>query len=253
MVDSQAGAGVDTPLASAVTSSSSPGVALIVGSLVLGILILVLVKWLLSGKGIAASKKRDAVVIVGPLAVGKTVLAYKLCHDKIVTTVTSMKPSSLVLRAGEGKKGTTVIDFPGHPRLRPQLMADYLPRAKKIVFVLDSTNARLREAAELLYDLFTDPVVEKNAPPILIACSKIDGPASRPVPRIKLSLQDEIEKIRRTRQSVGEVGEESKGRSELGRQGQAFNLDRDAPVELRFEAVSAVSGAGIDALISFIE
>jgi signal recognition particle receptor subunit beta len=226
--------------------------SLIIVSLVIGIIIFVLIKRVLGGKN-AASKKRDAVLIVGPSAVGKTVLAYKLCHDKIVTTVTSMKPSTLLLKSKEGRKNATLIDFPGHPRLRPQLIAEYIPRAKKIVFVLDSTNARLREAAELLYDLFTDPVVEKNSPPILIACAKIDGPASRPVPRIKLSLQDEIEKIRKTRQSVGELGEESRGRSELGRQGQAFSLDRDAPVELRFEAVSSVSGAGIESLISFIE
>ena len=70
--------------------------------------------------------------------------------------------------------------------------------------------------------------------------------------RIKLNLQDEIDKIRKTRQSITESNEIG-ARIILGREGHPFNLDRDAPVEVKFEAISAKEGTGLNQLLSFCD
>ncbi len=176
-------------------------------------------------------------------------------HDKNVNTVTSMKPNLVEVKKNHSSNGKniSIVDFPGHPRLRSKLKADYMKRAKKIVFVIDSSNnaASIRDAAELLYDVFIDPALEHNGPPIFVACSKSDLPNALPALRMKLKLQEEIEKVRKTRQSV-EESNESTNRVVLGREGQPFNVDRDSPVEIIFEAISA-QGSKLDALMNYLE
>jgi signal recognition particle receptor subunit beta len=210
--------------------------------------------WLLVARK-KKSTKKDLVLLVGPCGGGKTVLAYRLQSDKVVLTVTSIKPHTVQLKADSAKDGAGVslVDFPGHPRLKSQLASDYLPRAKKVVFVLDavSTMSKLREAAELMYDMFTDPCFENNGPPVLVACNKCDAPGALPALRLKLKLQEEVEKIRKTRQSVQESNEAG-SRVVLGREGQPFSIDRDAPVEVTFEAVSAQAGTKLDVIKTFI-
>lgn len=201
------------------------------------------------------STKKDLILLVGPSGSGKTVLAYKMHSDKVVPTVTSMKPHTLQVKSqSKGGKTVSVVDFPGHPRLRSQLASDYLARAKKVIFVMDSVNnvSKLREAAEYLYDMFTDPSFENNGPAVLVACNKCDVAGALSALRTKLRLQEEVEKIRKTRQSLQESNETG-GRVVLGREGQPFSIDRDSPVEVAFESVSATAGTKLEALLSFID
>jgi signal recognition particle receptor subunit beta len=174
------------------------------------------------------STKKDLILLVGPCGGGKTVLGYRLQGGKTVSTVTSMKPHLLQVKSeSNSSKTVSVIDFPGHPRLRSQLVSEYLARAKKIVFVIDSANnvAKLREAAEYLYDLFIDPSFESGGPPVMVVCNKSDVPGALPAMRTKLRLQEEVEKIRKTRQSLQESNETG-GRVVLGREGQPFSIDK---------------------------
>ena len=198
------------------------------------------------------SPSKNSVLLIGPSGSGKTVLLLHLCGiSDVVSTVSSMKPQTQTLKGRNG--AFPVVDFPGHPRLRPQLVSEYLNQAKKIVFVIDSTNsAKIREAAEILYDIFTDPIFDKKGPAVLIACNKCDVTGSRPPPRIKLSLQDEVDKIRKTRQSIAESNEIG-SRIVLGRDGHPFSIDRDSPVEVQFVAVSAQKGTGVDQISSFMD
>lgn len=225
----------------------------IIIAVVLGAIGLIVYWFLIARK--KKSTKKDLVLLIGPSGSGKTVLGYRLQDGKTVPTVTSMKPHELKVSTSlNGSKNVTVIDFPGHPRLRSHLASEYLARAKKIVFVVDSVNnvAKIREAAEYLYDLFIDPSFESNGPPVMVVCNKSDVTGALPAMRTKLKLQEEIEKIRKTRQSLQESNESS-GRALLGREGQPFSMDRDAPVEVHFESVSGLMGTKLDELMKFID
>lgn len=196
-----------------------------------------------------SSRTRDIdVLFLGPVGGGKTVLSHLLCDGEIPDTITSMKPATMTL-LNRKSKSAVVVDFPGHPRLRSQI-SDSVKRAKKIIFVIDSTKVQtqIREAAEFLYDIFTNPAMD-NGPPMLIACNKSDVQGARPPARVKLALQQEIEKIRKTRQSLEVVGYSDVIR--LGRDGVEFSIERDSPVELSFSATSAKART-IDSINDFI-
>jgi len=200
----------------------------------------------LSKKG-KRSRSKDSIVFVGSCGSGKTLLAHRLCMGECPETITSMKLANMLYSATP--KPLPIVDFPGHPKLRSQL-PDVLGRAKKIVFVIDASNVqtKIRDAAEFLYDIFTNPLMD-NGPPILIACNKSDVPGVRPPARVKLALQQELEKIRKTRQSLEVTGDTET--IPLGREGKEFSIERDSPVEVTFAATSAKSGS-IDALCDFI-
>jgi signal recognition particle receptor subunit beta len=158
-----------------------------------------------------------------------------------------MKPSHLAFSSSQ--KSIPIVDFPGHPRLRTQLM-ESLSSAKKIVFVIDASNiqSHVRVAAEFLYDLFTNPLMD-NGPSVMVACNKSDVAGARPPARVKLALQQEIEKIRKTRQTLEVTGESDV--MPLGREGKEFVIERDSPVEVLFSAISGKSGS-LDAITDFI-
>lgn len=210
--------------------------------------------WLLVARK-KKSTKKDLILVVGPCGGGKTVLTYRLQLDKVLPTVTSMKPHTVQVRS-DSKSGAvaTVVDFPGHPRLKSQLALEYLHRAKKVIFVVDSVGnaAKIRDAAEQLYDMFIHPAFENNGPRLLVACNKCDVVGALPSLRIKLRLQEEIEKIRKTRQSLAESNETG-SRLVLGREGQPFNMDKDAPVEVFFESISAEAGTKLEEVKKFID
>ena len=182
----------------------------------------------------SSSKKGDSLLLCGPSGSGKTFLFYRLCVDKSPSTIMSMKPSILEYTP----KQLPVIDYPGHPRLRSLLYSKYLERAKQIVFMVDASNVQgqAREAAEFIYDLFTNPVID-NIKQFTIVCNKKDVGNARPHSRIKLTLQQELEKIKKTRKSL----EESEDGSfvPLGRDDKPFNFDIDSPIEVTFCELSA--------------
>ena len=195
------------------------------------------------------SKNKDAILFIGPCGAGKTALSYKVCYDCFPDTTTSIKAGKYILSRGNSKS-VPVIDFPGHPKLRSQVN-EYLSRARRIVFVVDASKiqTQAREAAEFLYDLFTNPLLE-NGPPMLIACNKSDIPGSRPPPRVKLAIQQELDKIKKTRQSMEIVGDNES--VSLGREGQPFSIERDPPIKVSFASISGKSAA-LDELYAFLE
>lgn len=218
--------------------------------LIIGLTVLVgfgIALFFLRSKGSSRNKDID-VLFLGPTGGGKTVLTHLICDGEIPDTITSMKPATHSFSAGKSRP-TTVVDFPGHPRLRSQL-SDSLRRTKKIIFVIDSSKVQtqIRDTAEFLYDLFTNPAMD-NGPPLLIACNKSDIPGARPPARVKLALQQEIEKIRKTRQSLEVVGDSDV--IPLGRDGVEFSIERDSPVEVSFSATSAKTRT-IDSINAFI-
>jgi signal recognition particle receptor subunit beta len=200
---------------------------------ILGLVILIIFFYSFQ-KQSGATKKRDTLLVCGPSGSGKTLLSYRLCLDKSPTTITSMRPSVLEFSS----KNIPVVDFPGHPRLRTLLYTTYLEQSREIVFVIDASNvqAQAREAAEFIYDLFTNPLIDKVTK-FHVVCNKNDVASARPPARVKLSLQQELEKIKKTRKSLEEADDASF--VPLGREGKPFSFDQDSPVEIDFCGLSA--------------
>mmetsp|Transcript_13306 Transcript_13306/g.24599 ORF Transcript_13306/g.24599 Transcript_13306/m.24599 type:complete len:227 (-) Transcript_13306:753-1433(-) len=200
---------------------------------ILGLIVLVFLSYFLKKEG--STNSRNKILVCGPSGSGKTLFSYRLCLDKSPTTITSMKPSLLEF----GPDRLSLVDFPGHPRLRTLLYTTYLEQTKEIIFLIDSSNVQnqAREAAEFLYDMFTNPLIDKVTK-FRVVCNKSDLSNSRPHSRIKLSLQQELEKIKKTRKSLEEADDGTF--VPLGREGKPFNFDQDAPVEIEFYSLSAM-------------
>jgi signal recognition particle receptor subunit beta len=221
---------------------SSVGYTLSAVTIVIGLLLIFL---LFKPTGMK-SKKKDQILVVGPSGSGKTFLTRKLAYSTEPNTVMSSEASILTSK----ERKYQLVDFPGHPKLRAQL-ADYLPRAKKILFMFDAskTQAQLRDAAEFLYDLFTNPEID-TCGRMLIVCNKSDLKGALPSARVKIALQNELEKIKGTRRSL-EDGDENNAMP-LGRSDQRFSFDQDSPIEVFFTDCSAKAG-NLQEIFDFVD
>lgn len=192
-------------------------------------------------------KQKEFILILGSINSGKTFLTRKLAYQSEPETITSSKPSIIISKNLKYK----LIDFPGHPKLRSQLN-NYLEQTKKIIFVFDSSNtqSQLRDSAELLYDLFTNPNID-SCGRMLFVCNKSDVKGSRPHARVKMAIQEELEKIKKTRKSL-EDGDDNANSVPLGRLDQRFTFEQDAPIEVFFTDCSAKNG-DLSEIIEFIE
>lgn len=74
-----------------------------------------------------------------------------------------------------GTRTASIIDVPGHASMRAKLEA-LLQEAAGIVFLVDAVDVtpQRTEAADLLYEVLTHPVVVRQRLPLLIACNKAD-------------------------------------------------------------------------------
>lgn len=93
-----------------------------------------------------------------------------------------------------GKKVHNVIDFPGHQRLRAELMTTYLRKAGKVIFVIDASNlkATLPSVAQQLYDLLTRTFISESSVPVVIACNKSDDPTAATPDQARSLLEAEL-------------------------------------------------------------
>ena len=158
--------------------------------------------------------RRDTVLLVGPSGGGKTALYRQLRYGTLGEgTVTSMRPNEGVFGVHEkfgarrGRK-LKVTDFPGHPRLQAGLL-HHLPTAKKIVFVVDATNADKKyviECAQMLYQTLAAPAVHSAKVPVLLLCNKTDNIRAQSVTSVLKQLEAEITRFRDTQGSLDSAG-----------------------------------------------
>lgn len=227
-----------------------------------------------SGGGSGPSKKRKGVVLfIGPCGSGKTAMCYRLSHGggqpaAAAVTVTSMEAcrypcstSTLVelgggsssVRGSSSTAAASLVDYPGHDRLRGGVGAE-LRTVDRVVFMLDGSAlaAQVSAGTELLYDVLTDPSLE-GCRGLMIALSKSDLKEAK-VSRAKTLLQKELDKLRGTRGMLGMQGEEDNMpvAMTLGRPGQPFSLDVDSPCEVMVAGCSVVKEDGLDAVVEFV-
>lgn len=209
-------------------------VALIVGLITLVIFIFVWRRGRVSRRGIC---------LVGLCESGKTLIFSQLIYKKAIESFTSMKENVGVLNI-ENKAPLKVIDVPGHERVRQRFFDTYKSTARGIVFVLDSfgLNKDIRDVAEYLYTVLSDPVISSNRPQVLILCNKQDHALAKGPQVIQSMLEKEMNLLRNTQtnqlEAVAEGG--NKKSTYLGHEGKNFEF-ADLSLRVEFAASSAQS------------
>jgi len=176
-----------------------------------------------------SSRKRNTVLLMGPCDAGKSLLFLRLVHKQFAMTCSSMKDNKGHFIAKIKDKILTLVDIPGHERLRGQYLDEYGSAALGIVFVVDSSTISRKtvaDVAEFLYSILTDPVIFKNKPRVLIACNKQDHDMAKRQTAVKSMLETEINTVRKTRSGALEsTSEDSFGDSVfLGREDRDFEF-----------------------------
>ena len=235
----------------------------------------------------------DTVALIGPCGAGKTRLFHALCYSQgnphqggpaVVSTVTSMKASAGYVSVtdrdndsadgNDGNEAVRLIDYPGHPSLRPK-MAPVVSASTRIVVAVDSTRP-VADGAALLHSILTDSNVASGwrktlagrstaTPPatkipVLVACTKSDVPKSKNWRRMKIQLRSELEKLEKIEgttavAAVADGGNVDGNRLSLAKgKGGGLDLDNlgeDIAATLHFFSVG--SGTGMEALEAFIK
>ena len=173
-----------------------------------------------------SDKRPNNVYIVGCLASGKTKLFYHLVLGQNLSTITSMSENKATLPVG--KKFVNLIDLPGHPRIRTQVLTS-IKEARAIIFVIDSETVlvKMNDIANLLYDILSTKEIYKNRVPVLVFCGKTDLHNARPVSIIREQLEQEFQYIRTNRQKSDFV--QTDDQSDflfLGDEKEEFNFDQ---------------------------
>ncbi|KAL9650799.1 hypothetical protein ABK040_001849 [Willaertia magna] len=211
-------------------------------------------------------KPRTANLIVGLPNSGKTTFFYKLKDDKVVNTHTSVKENTATFVPKinpEKKSAIELIDIPGHSRVRLQLINQYLPITKNVIYFLDASEFEAGPNAEFLYDLMTNyKFVEEFKPKqLFIALNKSDI-ALFVKNHIKRELEKELTTIHQTKQhlhqSLGDTStgdETNKNLLLLDSQKEDFTFEkwstlRGIPITIEF--CSVVSGDGLDKIVKSV-
>ncbi|KAM5163723.1 signal recognition particle receptor subunit beta [Mantella aurantiaca] len=186
---------------------------------------------------------RRAILLIGLSDSGKTLLFIRLLTGKFRKTQTSITATSVVYRAKSDKGSSfTLVDIPGHESLRPQFLEQYKTAARAMVFVVDSSafQREVKDVAEFLYQILTDATMQKNVPPILIACNKQDISMAKSAKLIQQQLEKELNTLRVTQSAAPSTLESSGSQSntQLGRKGKEFDFSQ-LPMKVEFLECSA--------------
>ncbi|KAI8324661.1 P-loop containing nucleoside triphosphate hydrolase protein [Martensiomyces pterosporus] len=206
---------------------------------------------LASGGGSSASKKRNnTILITGPLGSGKTAL---WCQLRFQDRKKRPTQTSMSINASEcfiNEVTTHLVDVPGHQKYRLE-RDSHLQAARGVIFMVDAAAVadEIRQTAELLYDVLADPHVQERETAVLLLCNKQDEQSALSNLRIRKMLEDEIDKLRSTRQAglerLGEDAADAAGDEKagdfLGYDGKAFSFD-DVPNIVQFNESSMVLG-----------
>ena len=188
----------------------------------------------------------ESVLILGPSGSGKTVLLHQLVSRSFRETVTSMELNELEHSANSSN--VSIVDFPGHPRLRHGLPKE-LDRARAIIFLIDCSDSSaqaVRGASELLAEVFTNPSFVDRAPPTMILCNKADMVSEAKgsiITSTKKRLNTELEQLKGTRSLLQSTADEETNENQIMLGSELlFDIDRDAGTDLYFAVGSAKKG-----------
>ncbi|KAF7338153.1 p-loop containing nucleoside triphosphate hydrolase protein [Mycena venus] len=81
----------------------------------------------------------NLLLFVGPPDAGKTAILSTAMYNQTLPTHTSLQTNTSTVALPELKKTLTVVDIPGHPRIRDQVN-EYIGDSKAIAFVVDAST-----------------------------------------------------------------------------------------------------------------
>lgn len=196
---------------------------------------------------------RRGVLFMGLCDSGKTLLFSQLLYDKQCSTLTSVKEN--IGDYNVNNKQLRVIDIPGHERVRPKFFEKYKSLTKGIVFVIDSVTFQkeIRDVAELLYTILTDPVMASICPEILILCNKQDMTMAKGSNVIKSQLEKELNMLRVTKSSqLSSTAGSANNNIYLGQIGKDFEFSQCTPINVTFSESSCTEPATLNGLRKWI-
>ncbi|AMD22735.1 HHL035Wp [Eremothecium sinecaudum] len=152
------------------------------------------------------TNKEPTIVIAGSSNSGKTSLFNLLVSNEAHSTLMSQVPnikSNFKLPFGSQSTKFTLMDFPGHTKLRHMLYQALKESTniKFIILMVDSTSdpKNITDTAEILYEILK--ITERNplGVDILIACNKSESFTSRLPVKFRIALEQEIDTIIKTK------------------------------------------------------
>ena len=187
-----------------------------------------------------AAQARGAVLLCGPSGSGKTALYHQLVFGAAVQTLPSSSTLAVLAPLPGGAPDAPplrLIDCPGAARFRSQLLR-FACECSAVLVVLSAAGEeeQVRGAAAVLYDLYTDAAVVARAPRVLVVANKADARGALPIPKLRLALEREMQRLKATRASVrgasggaGGGGDAGDAPLLLGSPGVEFTFEREAP------------------------
>lgn len=160
------------------------------------------------------SSKRSNVLLTGLCESGKTLLFSQLIYRESRETFTSIKENISEYIIEGGTKSISIVDIPGHERLRNRHFDQYKKFTKGIIYVVDSVTVQkdVRDVAEyvrinnfnnvqyfkcsfsnlfsFLYTILADASIKFTS--ILIACNKQDETLAKGCTIVKALLEKEL-------------------------------------------------------------
>ncbi|KAJ7709754.1 signal recognition particle receptor beta subunit-domain-containing protein [Mycena rosella] len=207
----------------------------------------------------------NLLLLVGPPDGGKTAILSTLVYEQTLPTHTSLQTNASTVALPALKKTLTVVDIPGHPRIRNQVN-EYIADSKAIAFVVDaSTVSRngpaVAEHLHIILNALTSLPPSQALPSLLILAHKSDllksGTATSAtsealaVNRVKTILERELEKRRVSQyggvgvEGLGEEGERTEmGGLECSGDKGVFRFDDWEGGEVLFFGTSVKVGGG---------
>ncbi|CAH1170370.1 unnamed protein product [Phaedon cochleariae] len=173
-----------------------------------------------------SKSSRRGILLTGLCDSGKTLIFSQLIHNKNVQTHTSIK-ENIANYISSNNGVLKVVDIPGHERLRNKFFDQHKEVTKGIVYVVDSSTLTqdIRDAAEFLYNILIDPVIQKNRPNLLILCNKQDQTFAKGGSAIKSIFEKELNTLRITKSSQLEsVDPNVKNAAKLGNSNEDFDF-----------------------------
>lgn len=209
------------------------------------------------------SNKRRGVLLVGLCDAGKSLIYSRLVFKKFALTHTSIKENDGTYELEGKKAGKTlrIIDLPGHERIRVSKFDQYKKAARALVFVVDSLTFQkeIKDVADYLYSILTDPVISSYVPPVLIACNKHDQTMAKGAKVVQAQLEKEMNTVRLTK-SAALSGTTDSGNNNvyLGKRNKPFSFADVKPFRIEFAECSAKgvkdsSDGDLDAIVNWLE
>ncbi|KAG5343334.1 SRPRB protein, partial [Acromyrmex heyeri] len=197
-------------------SSQSLHLALLIAAFVLIILVL-FVFWR------KRKSKGNIILLTGLSDSGKTLIYARLLCSQFVKTYTSVKENIGDITINY--RFLRIVDIPGDERLRGKYFDKYKSSVKGLVYIIDAVTIQkeIRDVAEYLYNLLSDPDIQKNVP-VLIMCNKQDQTMAKGCYVIKALLEKEMNLLRMTKTSQLEATDASSTNVFLGKQGKHFEF-----------------------------